>query len=82
MKDKDIKLQQYRTMSVIFAIAVIILSFIVLFSQPCVTDSYNHYAGEWECVQNCGRLNSIALHTFSYDDERWHCTCEGVASLW
>jgi len=49
------------------------------------SQNYNAYTGYEMCLRNCEKYNSTALHTFSYNDSRWHCSCiseEKIALLW
>ena len=71
--------------SLAFAMLVLVLYANVLKIQSSPQESYNHFAGEHECKNNCGRYNSTALHTWSYADNRWHCSCESegkAVTLW
>jgi hypothetical protein len=51
----------------------------------CNSQNYNEYTGYEMCQRNCEKYNSTALHTFSYIDNRWHCSCNSgneTALLW
>jgi len=84
MKEK----KESRVWSFIFGMFIgwVVMSMVFL-STPKICDSpkYNEYTGYEMCSRDCGKYNSTALHTFSYIDSRWHCSCVSggeTALLW
>lgn len=74
--------------------AIMLIAWIITFTAFTITysncqsqpeNTYNHYAGDYECERNCGRYNSTGIHGWSYIDNKWHCSCEQdgeVVLLW
>jgi hypothetical protein len=48
-------------------------------------NSVNAFTLEAICTKDCAKFNSTSLLTWSYNDTRWHCSCENegqAVTLW